>query len=56
MVLQPTVIPPPTLTLDDMDNAASECWLIAPLCEDSSCAEMLEIASKWLVGVAMGVF
>ena len=55
MVLQPTVMSPPALTLDDMDNVASECWLTAPLCEDSSCAEVLEIASRWLMRVVMGV-
>ena len=51
MVLQPTLI----LTLDDMDNAASEYWLTAPHCDDSSCAEVLEIASRLFVRVVMGV-
>lgn len=55
MVLQPTVMPPLILTLDDMDNAASECWLTAPHCEHSSCAEVLEIASRLFVRVVMGV-
>ena len=48
-------MPSLTLTLDDMDNAASECWLTVPHCEDSSCAEVLEIASRQLVRVLMGV-